>query len=78
MNRPSIPDVLERFRAYYRLHPVGGVFYITLENGNVKDGHAMECWRRAHEEGDPEAIELAVILLQMTPTQRKKLGTLMP
>lgn len=74
--KPTIPEVIERFRAYHRMHPTTwGALHIVLSDGNVADSHVESCIRNAQETGDTEGEELARILLRMSQTQRRKLGS---
>jgi hypothetical protein len=73
-DKPTIPEVLDRFRAYHESEPVWGSLHIVLDDGNVDDSDVMFCVRYALENGDDEGAELARILLKMSRTQRLKLG----
>lgn len=72
--KPTIPEVLPRFEAYYAMHPSWGSLHIVLEDGNVEDGHVISCIKWAEERGDIEGKALAEILLTMSKTQRGKLA----
>lgn len=74
MNRPSIPDVRARFAAYLQTHPAWGSLHVVLDDGNIEDCFVRYCLDRAVEMNDAEGIELAIILLTMSKTQRLKLG----
>ena len=78
MLKPSIPDVIERFRAYHKLpqNCVWGSLHVILDDGNFSDGSVRYCLQHATEKRDTEGIELAKILLSMSFTQRKKLARL--
>ena len=78
MAKISIPDVIERFRAYHNLDGNGawGSLHVVLDDGNVDDHSVKHCIHWAHERNDIEGQELAKILLNMSKTQRKKLGSL--
>jgi len=73
MNKPTIPDVLPIARQYYATHPAGGSLHIYLSDGNTSDGNIAFCLKCATEERDEEGAVLAVLLLQMSQTQRTKL-----
>lgn len=75
--KPTIPEVIERFAAYYARHPAGGAMHIVLDDGNIADEHVRYCIQHAQEQGDAEGEALARILLDMSKTQRKKLGRLL-
>jgi hypothetical protein len=72
--RPTIPDVVDRFRAYLAQHPAWGSLHIVLEDGNTQDSSVDGCLHRALEDGDVEGAELARVLRRMSRTQRLKLG----
>lgn len=77
-DKPAIPDVIDRFHAYYRAHcqPYGSWhnLHVVLDDRNVAEHHVRFCRERALNEGDTEGAELADILLRMSKTQRAKLG----
>jgi hypothetical protein len=75
MSKPTIPEVIDRFRAYYRR--VGwswGSLHIVLSDDNVEDHFVQWCIGYAEENDDPEGAELARVLLTMSKTQRLNLG----
>lgn len=77
--KPSVPDVVERFRAYYnRTDGFGGcewgVLHTVLSDDNLSDGSVRFCIHTAIEERDVEGEALARLLLMMSKTQRAKLG----
>ena len=72
--KPTIPQVIERFRAYYAKHPMWGALHIVLADQNIRDSHVQ--WSIDHAEGDMEGIELGKILLSMSKKQRLKLSEL--
>lgn len=72
--KPSIPSVLGRFRAYHEKHLVWGALHIVLDDGNIGDDSVQFCLDFAVESGDTDGAALARILLSMSKTQRKKLG----
>jgi hypothetical protein len=74
MAKPSIPDVIERFRAYNRQHGAWGSLHVVLDDGNVEDCHVEFCIAHAEQSGDTEGAELGRVLLQMSKTQRAKIG----
>lgn len=78
-HKPTIPDVLEQFRAY-RARPGNGAWgslHVILDDGNVRDCFVTGCIESAAAAGDVEGERLARILLEMSVTQRRKLGTLL-
>jgi hypothetical protein len=74
MSKPTIPEVIDRFVPYYRQHPAWGSLHIVLDDGNVGDDDVRYCIAHAEERGDVEGADLARVLLQMSKTQRWKLG----
>jgi hypothetical protein len=72
MARPTIPEVLPQFAAYY--DRVGwNSLHIVLDDGNVLDSHVQFCIGWAEENKDSEGKRLAELLLTMSRTQRAKL-----
>jgi hypothetical protein len=71
--KPSIPDVVPDFRAYYAKNPSWGSLHIVLDDGNVEDGSVRFCIEYAQQSGDAEGERLGKILLTMSQTQRRKL-----
>ena len=68
--RPTIPEVIDLFRAYYVENPSWGHLHIVLDDGNVSDANVCFCLDEAEACGDYAAVELAEILLRMSRTQR--------
>lgn len=73
-SKPTIPEVLERFAAYYELHPAWGVLHIVLDDGNVRTGGVEFCIDWARRAGDAEGEFLARLLLRMSKSQRGRLS----
>jgi hypothetical protein len=73
MSKPTIPEVLPRFLAYYIDHPAWGSLHVVLDDGNVEDDCVRFCIEFAEQEGDEEGAELGRILMRMSKTQRNKL-----
>lgn len=78
MTAPSatiqVPDVIERFKAYWLDNPAWGSLHIVLDDFNVHDHHVEHCIQYAIEKGDEEGEELGKILLQMSKSQRLKIA----
>jgi hypothetical protein len=70
----TVPEVLDRFKAYHLDHPVWHSLHIVLEDFNVDNHHVEWCIEYAIKEGDKEGEELAKILLQMSKSQRLKIA----
>jgi hypothetical protein len=75
MHKPTIPDVIDRFRAYYQRNPLWGSLHVVLADRNTQDSHVDFCIEDARERGDFEGEALARLLRRMSRTQRGKLGT---
>ena len=69
-------EVVDRFRSYLAKNPAWGSLHLVLGDGNVQDSHVQFCLDQARAEDDGEGVELARLLLQMSKTQRRKLGNL--
>lgn len=76
MAKPTIPEVIDRFRAYKALpqNACWGSLHIVLDDNNINDCHVQFCIDYARERGDTEGEELGKLLLQMSKTQRLKLS----
>ncbi len=74
MNKITIPQVIDRFKAYHADNLAWGSLHIVLDDENIKDEHVDFCFHYATENNDTEGVALATILRQMSKTQRKKLG----
>lgn len=72
-NTLSLPDVIERFRAYKAANGSWGSLHLVLDDGNVRNKHVTYAAEYALETGDTEGFELAGLLLQLSTTQRQKL-----
>lgn len=75
-DKPTIPDVLEKFVRYRRHKGWGawGSLHIVLDDANTDAGCAKFCAEYAEQVGDTEGAELARILCRMSGTQRGKIG----
>ena len=76
MTRSTIPDVIDRFRAYHEREPMWGSLHIVLDDQNVSDSNVWFCFHWADEHDDSEGVELALLLIRMSRTQRLKLSRL--
>ncbi len=83
--RPSLgaPGFLEPFTDYNRDYPSWGVLHVVLDDGNVDDGSVLFCmeyrppiWATISEAEQDRGNALAVIVLQLSRTQRLKLPEL--
>lgn len=80
--RPTIPEVLPLVRALYaetlpcsfETGRVGGHLHVVLDDGNISDGMIEACLRDAQQENCTTCARIASLLLQMTPTQRRKIS----
>jgi len=77
MSKPTVPEVLPLVKAYYSKpgNGAGGNLHIVLDDGNVTDGDIQFCSDQAQAYADEDGMHLCRLLLQMSKTQRKKLGT---
>lgn len=72
--KPTIPQVRDRFAAYHARHPAWGSLHVVMADGNVSDDSVRWAMAHAAGEGDEEAMDLALVLLAMSRTQRSKLA----
>ena len=73
MSKPTVPEVLPLVLALYERNCVGCCLHILLDDGNVKDSHALFCLEYAKKAGHADCIKLAELICQMSTTQRMKL-----
>lgn len=71
---PNIPDVIERFKSYHSSHGAWGSLHVVCDDFNVDDASVRFCIQLAEDNNDLEGKELALILLHMSKTQRRKLA----
>lgn len=69
----TLPMVVPLARAYYENHRTGGILHIVLDDGNLEDGHMRWCLERARLKGDIEAGFLAMLVMALSPSQRRRL-----
>jgi len=76
MSKPTIPDVLPFARAYHGKPGNGawGALHVVLDDGNYEDHFVHGCLDTAIRDGDADGARLAMTLLQMSKTQRRKLA----
>lgn len=75
-DRPTTDRVLPLVRALYE-RPDGATgccLHVILDDHNVADGHVDFCIDYARERGHADCLELAVLLRQMSKTQRGRLA----
>ncbi len=64
MDKPTIPEVIDRFRAYHAWNLTWGSLHIVLDDGNVDDDSVAFCkgWALEHgdAEGNPNAVTFTV------------------
>lgn len=83
-DRPKVPEVLPLVKAMYsgkarctlNVGRVGGHLHCVLDDDNLADYFVLESLREARADGCVTCAELAEKMVQMTPTQRRKLGDL--
>ena len=71
--KPTVPEVLPLVIALYERNCVGCCLHILLDDGNVKDSHALFCLEYAKKESHADCVVLAEKICQMSVTQRLKL-----
>lgn len=80
MSAPSakivVPEIIDRFKIYHLDNPAWGSLHIVLDDDNVKDSCVQYCIDYAVNSGDAEGAELGKLLLQMSKSQRLKIGRL--
>lgn len=64
--------MLPLVRAIYERHCAGCCLHILTDDGNVEQEHADFCVEIARERGHADCLRAALMLAQMTPTQRQK------
>ena len=74
--KPTIPDVLPLAQIVYDRHCAGCCSHIVLDDDNVDDSHVLFCIEQAEEYEHADCLALCKALLQMSKTQRLKLGNL--
>jgi hypothetical protein len=75
--KPTLPEVAPQFYAYLERRPGWGSLHAVVEDLNVSDCHVEGAIKYAERDGDEEGAKLARLLLRMSPSQRKKLGSFM-
>lgn len=70
----TVPEVVDRFRAYHLDNPAWGALHIVLEDHNLEDSSVQFCINCAIKEDDVEGEALARILLQLSQSQRMKIA----
>lgn len=75
-DKPTIPEVLERFLAYHNQYCAWGSLHVVLADNNVGDDSVRNCIAWAIANGDAEGEQLGLILLKMSKTQRSKISRL--
>jgi hypothetical protein len=74
--KPTIPEVLDRFKAYHAQHPSWGSLHVVLDDLNLEDYWVECCLQFALSADDGEGYYLVRLLLAMSKTQRRKLARL--
>lgn len=76
MSKPTIPEVLPFAKAVYERNGVGCCAHIVLDDDNVSNSDVQFCLEQAKEVNHLDCIQLCELLMQMSRTQRLKLGGL--
>ena len=76
MNKPTIPDVIDKFIAYRNNHlgTWGMYLHVILDDNNVRDCFVLRTIEDAVERGDKETEDIARLLYSMSTTQRLKIA----
>lgn len=74
LSKPQIPEVIDRFKAYYLDNPTWGSLHIVLDDYNLEDKWVDFCIEYAEKENDHEGLQLAVILRKMSKSQRARIS----
>lgn len=72
--KPTIPEVIDRFYAYFEAHPTWGALHIVLDDDNLEDSSVDFCIEWAERHDDTEGAELGRILRRMSRTQRGRIS----
>src|SRR6185369_16413008 len=72
-DKPTVPEVLPLVQSIYSRHSGGCCLHIVTDDGNVEDDHVAFCLKYAKEQGHPDCVTAAELLLRMTKTQRRKI-----
>lgn len=77
-SKPTIPQVAPLVQALYARPggEVGCCLHVVLDDGNVRDDYVQVCLDMARVKSHRDCEEIAGLLLQMSKTQRIKLGKL--
>lgn len=70
----TVPEVLPLAKHIYRRTFVGCCLHIVLDDLNVRDSHVVFCVDQARREGHGDCETLALLLLRMTKSQRKRIA----
>lgn len=72
--KPTIPQVIDRFAAYWRKHGRSwSSLHMVLEDGNADHSSVHSAFEYCQSVNDKEGADLAVILSQMSRSQRLRL-----
>ena len=72
--KPLVPEVAPFVRALYGRCSVGCCLHVVLDDGNLEDDFVRSAVEWAIERGHADCEHLARLMLQMSRTQRRKLG----
>jgi hypothetical protein len=78
MKLAEIEEVRKLCDKYYYDNPSGGSLHIVLDDGNMGNHHLEFCLEEARKNDDPDAVEIALKILDLTATERTKLFSLYP
>ena len=69
-------EIKEKFQKYKNKNSSWGSLHIVLDDNNIQDSSVLFCKQYAAEQNDYDGELLADILLQMSKTQRLKIGNI--
>lgn len=73
-DRPKVPEIVELARRFYAKpgNGVGGNLHVVLDDNNLDDGCIRSAIERCREQSDEDGLVIATALLEMTPSQRRR------
>lgn len=74
MGKPTTTEVKPLVDLLYQRNSVGCCLHVVLDDGNIDDQSVAWCRDEAQRQGHADCFLLANTMLEMSRTQRKKLG----
>lgn len=72
--KPSILEVIPFVKQIYSRHEVGCCLHIALDDQNIRDKDIDFCIEEARKSGHTDCEQAALLLRQMSKTQRLKIA----